>query len=259
MIGALSVAMRDGWTIRRYDAVDSTQIVAAGLIADGVPHRTVVVAERQTAGYGRKGDVWRDLPGACLLMTVIVRPRYSASLPRYAMIASLASIEAIAAAADLAATLKWPNDVLINGRKVAGILGDATWQGARLEALRLGVGINIAGDRALFLASGLPDATSCAAEAGHGIDREHALAAWLAAFARLEDRFVADHDAEIVAAWRASLATIGRRIVATRADGSAVTGVATDVTDDGDLIVMTESGDTLCLLATGIRSLRHSE
>jgi BirA family biotin operon repressor/biotin-[acetyl-CoA-carboxylase] ligase len=192
-------------------------------------------------------------------MTVIVRPRYPASLPRYAMIAALASIEAIGATVGLAATLKWPNDVLLNGRKVAGILGDATWQGARLEALRLGVGVNIAGDRAAFQVRDLPDATSCAAEAGHGIDRDRVLEVWLAAFARMEDRLVAGHDAEIVAAWRASLATIGRRIVATRADGSVITGVATDVTDDGDLIVTTESGDTLCLLATGIRSLRHSE
>jgi BirA family transcriptional regulator, biotin operon repressor / biotin---[acetyl-CoA-carboxylase] ligase len=259
MIGTLPEAMHDGWTIRRYGAVDSTQIVATGLIADRAPHRTVVVAERQTAGYGRKGDVWRDLPGACLLMTVIVRPRYPASLPRYAMIAALASIEAIGATTGLPATLKWPNDVLLNGHKVAGILGDANWQGARLEALRLGVGINIAGDRALFLARDLPDATSLAAEAGHAIDREHVLASWLAAFARLEDRFIAGHEAEIVAAWRASLATIGRRVVATRTDGSAVSGVATDVTDDGDLIVTTDKGDNVCLRATGIRSLRHRE
>lgn len=259
MIGAPSVATHDSWTIRRYDAVDSTQIVAAGLIADGAPHRTVVVAERQTAGYGRKGDVWRDLPGACLLLTVIVRPRHPASLPRYAMIASLACLDAIDAATGLAATLKWPNDVLLNGRKVAGVLGDATWQGARLEALRLGIGMNIAGDRGTFLARDLPDATSCAAETGHTVDRDRVLAAWLAAFARLEDRLIAGHSAEIVASWRASLATIGRHIVAARVDGRAVTGIATDVTDDGDLIVTTAGGDTECLRATDIRSLRHAD
>jgi BirA family biotin operon repressor/biotin-[acetyl-CoA-carboxylase] ligase len=259
MIGTLPVATRDGWTIRRYDAVDSTQVVAADLIAEGAPHRTVVIAERQIAGYGRKGDVWRDLPGACLLMTVIVRPHGTTAIPRYAMIAALACFDAIGAATDLAAMLKWPNDVLLNGRKVAGILGDATWQGVRLEALRLGVGINITGDRATFLARGLPDATSCAAEASHAIDRDRVLAAWLAAFASMEDRFVAGHGAEIAAAWRASLATIGRRVVATRTDGSAVSGVATDVTDDGDLIVTTDEGDNVCLRATGIRSLRHRE
>jgi BirA family transcriptional regulator, biotin operon repressor / biotin---[acetyl-CoA-carboxylase] ligase len=259
MMGNAPVAMRDGWTILRYESVDSTQIVAASLIADGAPHRTVVVAERQTAGYGRKGDVWCDLPGACLLMTVIVRPHGPTAVPQYAMIASLACIEAIEASAGLAATLKWPNDVLLNGRKVAGILGDATWQGARLAALRLGIGINIAGDRAAFLARELPDATSLAAEAGHAIDRNRALAAWLAAFARLEDRCAADHGAEIVAAWRASLATLGRPVIAARADGSAITGVATGVTDDGDVIVTTERGDTHCLHATDIRSLRHVE
>jgi BirA family biotin operon repressor/biotin-[acetyl-CoA-carboxylase] ligase len=259
MMHAPPTMTRDGWTICRYDAVDSTQTAAAGLIADGTPHRTVIVAERQTAGYGRKGDVWRDLPGACLLMTIVVRPCGPIAVPRYAMIAALASVEAIGAAAGLAAALKWPNDVLLNGRKVAGILGDATWKGARLEALRLGVGINVTGDRAAFLARDLPGATSCAAEAGHMIDRESVLAAWLATFARTEDRFVAGHDAEIFAAWRAALATIGRRVVAVRADGRAVTGVATGVTDDGDLTVSTESGEHEQLCATDIRSLRYAD
>ena len=168
-------ATRGSWTILRYAAVDSTQRVAADLIASGTPHRTVVVAERQTAGYGRKGDPWHDQPGASLLLTIIVRPRDPLSVPRYPMIAALACIEAIRVVSGLDAVLKWPNDVLLNGRKVAGILGDATWQGGRIEALRLGIGMNITGERAAFDARGLPDATSIAAETAKFIDRDRRL------------------------------------------------------------------------------------
>lgn len=253
------MSTRDSWTILRYETVDSTQRVAAGLIAAGTPHRTVVVAERQTAGYGRKGDPWHDLPGASLLMTIIVRPGDSIPTPRYAMIASLACVEAIRAACDSCATLKWPNDVLMNGRKVAGILGDATWQGARLETLRIGIGINITGERALFDARALPDASSVAAEKGRSIDRERVLSALLNSFARWEDESIAASGADVFAGWSASLSTIGRHVVAVRANGNVTTGVATGVTDEGDLIVTTDAGDEACLRAADVHSLRHRE
>ncbi|MGI8857384.1 MAG: biotin--[acetyl-CoA-carboxylase] ligase [Thermomicrobiales bacterium] len=251
------MARRDSWTIYRYESVDSTQVVAAGLIANGTPHRTVVVAERQTAGFGRKGDPWHDQPGASLLMTVIVRPHATASVPRYAMIAALAGIAAIRAATGLAATIKWPNDVLLNERKVAGILGDATWQGARLEALRLGIGMNISGERETFRARGLLHASSLAAEAGRAIDRDIVFEAFLAAFARMEDQSISDSGAAIVAAWRASVATVDRRVIAVAANGMTIAGVARDVTEDGDLTVTTDTGGNERLRATDIRSLRH--
>ncbi len=241
----------------RYETVTSTQVLAAALIADGAPHRTVVVAERQTAGVGRKGDPWHDQPGANLLMTVIVRPRAPVPVPRYAMIAALAGIAAIRAATLLTATTKWPNDVLLNEHKVAGILGDATWRGAQLEALRLGIGINISGDRETFRARGLPNASSLAAEAGHVVDRDIVFEAFLAAFARMEDQSISDSGAAIVAAWRASVSTVGRRVIAVSTDGSTIAGFAGDVAEDGDLIVTTDAGNDECLRATGIRSLRH--
>lgn len=247
------------WTILRYDTVDSTQTVAANLIARGTPHRTVVVAERQTAGYGRKGDPWQDSPGASLLMTVIVRPTLDASAPWYAMAAALACLDAVRAAAGLDGCVKWPNDVLLNGRKVAGILGDATWRGARVEALRLGIGINITGDHAAFLARDLPDASSLAAEAGRPVDRGRVLDAFLASFSLLDDRLAAGHAAEIVAAWRAAIGTIGKRVVATYVDGRIVRGIAAGVRDDGDLIVTIEMGNALILRAADVRSLRRDD
>jgi len=181
------VSTAAAWSIRRYGTVDSTQAIAAGLLATGVGHRTVVIAERQTAGFGRKGDAWQDIPGASLLLTLILRPTAPASIPRYAMIAGLAGLDAIRETTGLRGGIKWPNDLLLNGRKVAGILGDAVWRGDRLEAVRLGIGVNLGGEHAAFAARALPDATSIEAESGCRVDRDAFLRAFLAAFARWED------------------------------------------------------------------------
>jgi BirA family biotin operon repressor/biotin-[acetyl-CoA-carboxylase] ligase len=98
--------MRIGpWTVFRYDTVDSTQRVAADLIAAGAAHRTAIVADRQTAGYGRKGDAWQDEPGASLLLTLILRPENVHHVPKLAMIAALAGIDAIAAVAGARAVI----------------------------------------------------------------------------------------------------------------------------------------------------------
>lgn len=86
-----------GWRVVQYDTVDSTQRIAASLVSMGIPGRTAVIAARQTAGVGRKGDPWHDLPGASLLCTAILRPPWPRPAPIacYGMTAALAVIEAI--------------------------------------------------------------------------------------------------------------------------------------------------------------------
>lgn len=245
------------WAILRYGTVGSTQAVAATLVGARARHRTVVVAEQQTAGYGRKGDAWQDIPDASLLMTLILRPVAPAPVPHYAMIAGLAGLDAIRDATGLNGGIKWPNDVLLDGRKVAGILGDAMWRGDHLDAVRLGIGVNVGGERAAFAARGLPGATSIAAEAGRLVDREAFLQTILAAFAQWEDAMDAGHGADAVAAWRASVVTCGREVSVVRADGRRIDGVASAVTDDGDVIVTTRGDGPVRLSAADVRSLRH--
>ncbi|MGI8687597.1 MAG: biotin--[acetyl-CoA-carboxylase] ligase [Thermomicrobiales bacterium] len=245
------------WIVYRYETVGSTQRVAADLVTAGAAHRTAVVADRQTAGYGRKGDAWHDEPGASLLVTLILKPTAAGQMPHLAMIAALAVIDAIAAVGQVHATIKWPNDVLLNGRKVAGILGDATWRGSHLEAVRLGIGLNVGGDRASFLRRSLPDATSIAAETGCGIDRDAIFAALLNHFAAREDRLDCGETAETVAAWRCAVTTIGRAVVVILHDDRVIRGFAEDVTSDGDVIVRTDEGTSLHLAASETRSLRH--
>jgi BirA family biotin operon repressor/biotin-[acetyl-CoA-carboxylase] ligase len=267
-----------GWTIHRFATVDSTQHVAADLIARGAPHRTAIVADQQTAGYGRKGDRWLDAPGDSLLVTLILRPERHSSgeatggsghsglpglapvtvLTHYAMAAALAALDAIPETTNVRGQIKWPNDLLLGGRKVGGILGDATWSGGRLEALRIGIGINVRGAREIFRARGLADATSIAAETGRDPDRDTLLDALLRSFARYGDALAHGEAEEIVSRWRAAVATIGFHVTAILRDGRTVRGVATGVADDGDLLIADDGGGFTRLSAPAVRSLRPS-
>jgi BirA family transcriptional regulator, biotin operon repressor / biotin---[acetyl-CoA-carboxylase] ligase len=245
------------WTVLRYGTVDSTQRVAADLVAAGAAHRTAVVAERQTAGYGRKGDAWHDAPGASLLMTLILRPAETPRVPHLAMIAALAVVDAIGEVGGISAAIKWPNDLLLGGRKVAGVLGDVTWRGSTLDAVRLGIGINVGGDRASYARHSLPDATSIAAEVGRDIARDDVLAALLAHFTAWQERLEGGGAAETVDAWRHALTTLGRDVIVTLRDDRVIRGGAERVTNDGDLIVATDAATRVRIAATETASLRH--
>ena len=129
-------------SILRLGRVASTQAVAFALAADGAPDRTVVVAESQAAGRGRRGRAWLDEPGASLLTSIVLRPRLApAQLPALSFTAAVAVAEALAAVAGLAPRLKWPNDVLVDGRKIAGILLESRLDPSPLVVL--GIGINV--------------------------------------------------------------------------------------------------------------------
>jgi BirA family biotin operon repressor/biotin-[acetyl-CoA-carboxylase] ligase len=205
----------------------------------GAPHGATWVAERQTAGRGRRGRSWVSPVGEGLLFSTLLRVDCSPTrLPLLALLAGLAvrdGVRELAPSAPLA--IKWPNDVLCDGRKVAGVLVEAITVGARVEAVIVGVGINVH-------TRGFPDeiadrATSVALAApGVPLDRASLLAAVLASF---------DRDLHVVLSrglglLRARLeeadALRGRRI---RNDGGGE-GVASGIDDDGRLLVSQDDG-----------------
>lgn len=245
------------WTIFHYQIVSSTQHIAAELVRGGMYDHAVVVATRQTAGYGRKGDDWRDEPGSALLATLILRPDDARNTSSSTMIAALAIADAILTLTGLRAEIKWPNDVLLNRRKVAGILADASWIGMTLEALRIGIGVNVGGSREAFIVAGLPMATSIAAETGQSFTVETTLDTILDHFTRLEAIVASEGTASIVAAWRDALTTLGKPVIATMVDGTVIQGTARDIAEDGSLLVMTNSGCVVTLRSAAVRSLRH--
>jgi BirA family transcriptional regulator, biotin operon repressor / biotin---[acetyl-CoA-carboxylase] ligase len=209
---------------------DSTNERAKDLALAGAPHGTLVTAGEQTAGRGRQGRSWVAPPGAALLMSVILRDlgEAQAHLP---LAAALAVCEACEKSAPVHCTIKWPNDVWVEGRKLAGILVEGRPQEGWAV---LGIGVNLTTTEDAF-----PDelrglATSLAAASGNpppGLDRvlDNLLGA-------LESR-LADTPRRIVAAWRERDALRGRTI-----RWQAGEGTATGIDDSGALIVETSSG-----------------
>lgn len=212
--------------------VDSTQTTAFALAADGARDGTVVVAEYQASGRGRRGRTWEAAPGQSLLGTILVRPRLpAAQWPAYSLVAAVAVAETLARTAALAARLKWPNDVLIAGRKIAGILLESRTLGDSAPAVvAVGIGINLA--QRAFPAALAARATSVAIEAGRVIPRDTMLSALLEAFDDWRGRLESEGMSPVRARWLALADTIGRRV---SVDG--VTGVAVDLDLDGALVL----------------------
>lgn len=147
--------------------------LASALARDGAAAGTVVVADHQTLGRGQRGRVWREPAGTCLLVTVLLRPSLAIAMrPDLPRLVAKKISEAVTSVSGLKPTIKHPNDVLLNGRKVCGILCQSSIRGDMLEYLLIGIGLNVnvqPGD--------LPfeTATSLLAETGEVHDRDHLL------------------------------------------------------------------------------------
>ena len=126
-----------------FATTSSTLDVAHRLGAEGAVHGTLVIADRQTAGRGRGGKTWASPPGAGVWMTLLARPA-GAVVPQVLTVRlGLAAARALDALAPARIDLKWPNDLLIGDRKLAGVLVEARWRGARVEWVAVGIGINV--------------------------------------------------------------------------------------------------------------------
>jgi BirA family biotin operon repressor/biotin-[acetyl-CoA-carboxylase] ligase len=202
----------------------------------------VILAETQTAGRGRAGRAWVSPPDVNLYFTFLLFPE-PAGLRPLAYVTPLAAavaIEEISAAAGnkIVPDLKWPNDVLVNGRKIAGVLIEVDHTPERLAAI-VGVGINVNLDPDEF--DEIKDiATSIKAAAGVGVAREEVLAAFCNHFESLYEEALSG-SLKPFETWRSRLVTLGRTVVAESDEGS-LRGLAVDVADDGALIVEREDG-----------------
>jgi len=221
--------------IVRLGAVESTQAVAFELAERGAADRTVVLADHQTAGRGRRGRAWNDEPGTGLLVSIVLRPRLA--LPRLPLLSyatAIAVAEALDGVAGLRPTLKWPNDVLVGDRKIAGILLESRISAVAATVV-VGIGVNLTQRR--FPAELEGRATSVALETGRTVEREQVLAALLSAFDLWRARLEADGFAPVRERWLALSGTIGRRV---SVDGGA--GLAVDVDLEGALLLQDGAG-----------------
>ncbi len=163
-----------GREILHLEQTDSTNRIAFDLGRDGAPAGAAVVAESQTAGRGRLGRPFFSPPALNLYVSLLLRPTGTiAEAPTLILAAAVAVAESVAAwlGDETAVEIKWPNDVLIRGRKTSGILMESSAEGARLAFAVLGIGVNLNVDRSLFPDEFRALATSLASELGHPVDR----------------------------------------------------------------------------------------
>ncbi|QIS09271.1 biotin--[acetyl-CoA-carboxylase] ligase [Nocardia arthritidis] len=222
------------------DVVESTGSTNADLIARaGEPDidRVVLLAEAQEQGRGRHARTWISPPRAQISMSMLVRlggiaPESLGWLP---LLTGIAVVDALRATAGVAANLKWPNDVLIDGRKVAGILAEVAAAGPA-PVVVIGIGINVSLTEAELP---VPHAISLTLAQAKVTDRTELVRSLLAEFAR---RFTAWRDCgwdttDLAAAYRERCSTIGARVRAELPGGQTLTGVATDVDASGRLLI----------------------
>jgi BirA family biotin operon repressor/biotin-[acetyl-CoA-carboxylase] ligase len=236
------LALRAVW----YPEIGSTNDAAAGRADAGVEQGYVVLADAQTAGRGRLGRAWASPPGAGIYASVVLRPS-DAAMTLLTLAAGVAIAEGIETATGLSASLKWPNDVVVDtrgdgssGRKLAGILAERGSSSDGRTWVVLGFGINVM--PGAYPAEVAGRATSLEAELGRGVDRGLLVAECLAAVAGRYRDLEAGRSEGIVAGWRVRAAsTLGRR-VEWDADGSVQRGIARDVDPSGALIVSTDAG-----------------
>jgi BirA family biotin operon repressor/biotin-[acetyl-CoA-carboxylase] ligase len=235
------------------ERVDSTQTTAFALAAEGAADGTVVIADYQASGRGRRGRAWEAAPGQSLLSTILVRPPLPpAQWPAYSLVAAVAVAETLARTAALAARLKWPNDVLIAGRKIAGILLESrVVDQTSPPVVAVGVGINLA--QRAFPAALAARATSVAIESGRQIARDTVLGALLEAFDEWRGRLEGEGMTPVRARWLALADTIGRRV---SIDG--VTGVAVDLDLDGALVLEGAGGRHRVMAGEAVEEAEHA-
>lgn len=246
-----------GRRIEFFPEVASTNAALRELALGGAPEGTVVLADGQTAGRGRGGKPWFSPPGVNLYASVLVRPAVRpAGIPLLAFAASLALADAVRELG-LPVAIKWPNDVLVRRRKVAGTLAEAAIDAERVEHVILGVGVNVnvthAALRAALGTSALA-ATSLREALGQPVDR----AAFAAAYLEALDEWLAIHrlqgPAPLVRAWRALDIVSGRR-VEVREGGETIEGRALGVDEEGRLCVADHGGRVHALVTGEVRLL----
>ncbi len=234
------------WSLRYESSCSSTQDLARTAAAAGADQGWTVITDLQLEGRGRRGRPWIAPDGTALLFSTILHPPVDvlALLP---LLAALSVAGGIEVATGVAPELKWPNDVLVNDHKLAGILLEHPGGAAVI----LGVGVNVN-----QLATDLPEgATSLYAQTGHSLDREPLLAAILNDLANAYDRADREGVDWIVPGWRSRSSMLGKPVAFQR-DGATIRGIAEDLGVDGALLVRLADGTRVSVIAGEVERLR---
>ncbi len=231
--------------LRHFASLDTTMRETAALAAQGAASGTAVIAEEQTAGQGRHGHAWHSAPGLGLYVSILLRPDLPASsAPTLTIALGLATQEAISAATGLACDLRWPNDIMVNGKKVAGILAQLI-DGAAIA----GIGVNC--NHTVFPDYLAAEATSLRLESGREQSRERILIDLLPAVDRYAAVLAERGPGPILDLFsRRSSYASGKRVVV-----GAISGTTVGLTESGFLVIRKDDGSDEIVLAGGVRAV----
>ena len=231
-----------GQVLHCYEELGSTNDRAKELAEEGAEHGEVVVAEKQTEGRGRRGREWVSPARRNVAFSVVLRPEALPPVraPELTLAASLAVCDALRQAG-VPCGIKWPNDVLAGGRKIAGILTEMEAEPDRVHWVVVGVGVNVNARPEDFPPELRGEATSILIERGQPAPRALFLAALLSGLEAWYDVHEEQGFEPIREAWRARSVTLGRE-VSVKTDGEDVVGLAEDIDGQGALLVRTPRG-----------------
>jgi BirA family transcriptional regulator, biotin operon repressor / biotin---[acetyl-CoA-carboxylase] ligase len=221
---------RIGQRVLVFESLESTNSTAARFAAiDSDSNGLAIIAEHQTAGRGQYGRVWQSRPGSSLLLSVILRPPRNVCRPVIlTALTAVAVAEAVYALTGAQARLKWPNDLLVRGKKVCGLLIEQ-----HATSVVIGIGLNLSWEEDEFAAAGLPEATSIALLSHRTVSVREAAEAVIARLDAEYSRLLAGELIAIEADWKWRLGLLGRQVVVERYDGSSETGRLHEMGFDG--------------------------
>ncbi|MCY4072717.1 MAG: biotin--[acetyl-CoA-carboxylase] ligase [Chloroflexi bacterium] len=217
--------------VKYYESIGSTNDAAKAWLEAGAPDRAAVVANAQSRGRGRKGRAWQTPPDAALALSVILRPQRHL-VPQVNFLGALAVCDLAAEAGCSMIGIKWPNDVQVNGKKIAGILPEVVWEGPEALGVVLGIGLNVRID---FSRSELADtATSLESIVNRRLDRADLLQSLLG---HVDGWYSHINEEILFRSWKSRLNMLGARI-----EVEDLVGRAADVLPDGSLLLRDSFG-----------------
>lgn len=231
-----------GERIFSYKRVSSTQEVAIKVGKEKRAEHLVVIAEEQTQGRGRRDRNWYSPFGSGLYLSIFFRPRIPPGrIQLINLAAALAVREAVKAQWGHDLSIKWPNDLLIGGKKVCGILSEGGSTSERMVYCCTGIGVNLTTRRDEYMALGLDNAVSLA-EGGSPALREPLCGAIIHGFYSLILSLETNDGEELLVRYRRECSTLGKKVAVLTEEGT-YSGLATAIGDNGELVVMGEGGE----------------
>jgi len=225
-----------------HEEVESTQNIANELVFKGAEEGTIVLAERQVKGRGRLQRNWVTGEGKAIAMSLILKPNIPPKVaPQLTLLAAVALASAISKVTNLKPSIKWPNDILINNKKVCGILTEMHGDSDFISSVIIGIGLNVNQDKDDFPDDITSRATSLKIEEGQAILRSKIIQAILVEMEKLYAIFLEKGFVPIKLLWESYAISLGREITATTYSETIV-GKALGITDEGQLLIQDQDG-----------------